>query len=177
ALVTRARDYLQSLSTAKGHFVQTDSHRNVTHGTFYLQRPGKARFAYDPPSGIIMASNGAVVSVLNPRLKTFDSYPLGMTPLSIFLARDIRLDRGVVVTRVERQADGFTVVARDRKKEAEGQIALSFSNAPLSLTGWTLTDAQGAATHVTLTDFGPAGPFDRSLFDLRNPARVAPSAR
>jgi len=77
-----------------------------------LQRPGKARFAYDAPTNLVMASNGHLVSVWTQRLKTFESYPLGMTPLSVFLAKEIRLDKGVVVSRVERLGDGFAIVAR-----------------------------------------------------------------
>src|SRR5258706_10684582 len=99
ALVSRAVAYLEGLPASKGRFVQTDARGGVTHGTFYLQRPGKARFEYDPPSGVIMASNGSVVAVFNSRLKTYEAYPLGATPLSLFLARQIRLDRGVRVSR------------------------------------------------------------------------------
>jgi outer membrane lipoprotein-sorting protein len=169
ALVDRAVAYLQGLAGAKGHFIQTDARQNVTHGTFILQRPGKARFAYDPPTNLVMASNGHVVSVWNQRLKTFESYPLGMTPLSIFLAKEIRLDKGVVVSRVERLGDGFSIVARDAKHQAQGVITLTFSANPVALRGWTITDAQGGATRVSLTDFSPAGPFEGSLFDLKNP--------
>jgi outer membrane lipoprotein-sorting protein len=169
ALVDRAVAYLQGLAGAKGHFIQTDARQNVTHGTFILQRPGKARFAYDAPTNLIMASNGHLVSVWNQRLKTFESYPLGMTPLSVFLAKEIRLDKGVVVSRVEHLGDGFAIVARDGKRQAQGQITLTFSANPVALTGWTITDAQGGATRVSLTDFSPAGPFEASLFDLKNP--------
>jgi outer membrane lipoprotein-sorting protein len=168
ALVDRAVAYLQGLSGARGHFRQVDSRQNVTQGEFILQRPGKARFAYDPPSNLVMASNGHVVAVLNPRLKSYESYPLGMTPLSVFLAKDIRLDKGVQVVRVERLGDGFSVVARDAQHRT-GTIALTFAANPIRLSGWTITDAQGSSTRVTLTDFNRGGPFDGGLFELKNP--------
>ena len=53
------------------------------------------------------------------RLTTFDSYPLAATPLSLFLARNIRLDRGVQVTKVTRMADGFSITARDGLAEPQ----------------------------------------------------------
>lgn len=174
ALVAKAAAYLQGLAGAKGRFIQTDARGSVTQGTFLLQRPGKARFAYDPPAGLTMASNGSVVSILNTRLKTFESYPLGVTPLAIFLAKEIRLDRGVVITKVDRLSDGFTILARDGKRQAEGQIQLTFTDAPMALSGWTLIDAQGQPTRVRLIDFAPAGPFAGDLFDLKNPYRIAP---
>ena len=99
ALVDQATDYLQNLGEVKGRFVQTDSRGAISKGELYLKRPGRARFAYDPPSGLLVVSDGATVSVFDPRLKTFNHYPLKYTPLSLFLARQIRLDRGVVVSQ------------------------------------------------------------------------------
>jgi outer membrane lipoprotein-sorting protein len=176
ALLGEATAYLRGLSGAKGRFAQTDPRGTTSPGTFYLQRPGKARFAYDPPSGLVIASDGHTVSVLDSRLKTFQSYPLGLTPLTLFLSRDIRLDKGVLVDKVTRVPGGFTIVARDGHKNAQGRIVLSFTEAPVALTGWTVTDGQGRVTQVRLTDFGPAGPFDPSLFVLRDPKARAPAS-
>jgi outer membrane lipoprotein-sorting protein len=169
ALVNSAATYLEGIEDARGRFVQTDPRGAVSEGSFYLHRPGKARFAYDPPSGLTIASNGKIVAVVDTHLRTFQSYPLRLTPLSLFLARDVRLDRGVAVTKVTRLADGFSIVARDGRKQAEGRITLTFAQAPLRLTGWTVTDAQGAATRVRLAGFAPSGPLDPALFELSDP--------
>lgn len=169
ALVDKAVAYLQSLGEAKGRFVQTDPRGAVTQGALYLKRPGKARFAYDAPAGLLVVSDGALVSIHNTRLKTFESYPLGATPLNLFLAKQIRLDRGVVVTRVTRHADGFSITARDGKRQADGQITLTFSNSPMQLLGWTVTDPQGGATRVRLSGLQPTSGLANSLFVLKDP--------
>lgn len=174
-LVDRATAYLQGLAEARAHFVQTDSRGQTVQGTVFLKRPGKARFAYDPPSGLLVVSDGAAVMVHDSRLKTFDRYPLGATPLSLFLARNIRLDRGVAVTRVARLADGFSITARDGTKKTAGQIALTFANEPMQLLGWTVTDAQGRQTRVKLVGLERAPGLDAKLFRLVNPYR--PGAR
>lgn len=175
ALAERAAAYLQSLSSERARFVQTDARGNVSQGEFWLQRPGKARFQYDPPSGIVIASDGRLVSVLNPRLKTFQSYPLGLTPLSVLLGREIRVGHGVVVSAVARSAGGFSVVARSGRKNEQGRITLDFTQSPLALTGWTITGAQGGETRVRLIDLRATSGFDQSLFELRRPAPAAPS--
>lgn len=169
ALVDKAVAYLQGLTEAKGRFVQTDSRGATTQGELYLKRPGKARFAYDPPSGLLVVSDGGAVAVADSRLKTFDSYPLRATPLSLFLARTIRLDRGVQVTRVARAADGFTITARDGKKQTAGQIALTFTDNPIALAGWSVTDAQGRTTQVRITGLERASGLPASLFVLKDP--------
>jgi outer membrane lipoprotein-sorting protein len=167
ALVDRAATYLQGLTEAKGRFVQTDGRGNVTAGQLFLKRPGKARFAYD--GGLLVVADGGNVSIANPQLKTFDSYPLMATPLSIFLARQIRLDKGVVISNVSRTPGGFTIVARDGRKEAEGQITLSFTDGPLALAGWTVADAQGQSTRIQISGLQRASGLEPSLFVLKDP--------
>lgn len=168
-LVDRAVAYLQGLAEARGRFVQTDARGATTQGELFLKRPGKARFAYDPPSGLLVVSDGHTVNVADGRLKTFESYPLGATPLSLFLAKTIRLDRGVQVTRIDRAADGFTITARDSKKATAGQIALTFTNAPITLAAWAVTDPQGRTTRVQISGLHTASGLDPSLFVLRDP--------
>jgi outer membrane lipoprotein-sorting protein len=174
ALADRAAAYLEGLAEARARFVQTDPRGAVSKGDLFLKRPGKARFAYDPPAGLLVVSDGGVVSIQNNRLKTFESYPLMATPLSLFLARRIRLDRGVVITRVTRTAEGFSVSARDGRKEAEGEITLTFADPPLRLTGWSVSDAQGQATRIRLSGLAPASGLAPSLFVLKDPRQRAP---
>ncbi len=169
-LIDKATAYIQTLGSAKGRFVQTDARGTQTQGDFYLQRPGKARFAYDGPNGLLVVSNGSAVNIFDSRLKTFESYPLSRTPLALLLAREVRLDRGVRITAVRKLSDGFTIQAVDAKKETRGRIELNFSNEP-ALIGWTVTDAKGAETRVRLVGFEKTAGLDPKLFVLNDPRR------
>ncbi len=161
--------YLQGLTTASGRFVQTNARGAQADGVFYLQRPGRARFDYDPPSGLVIASDGRVVSVVDRRLKTIHVYPLSATPLGLFLARDIRLDRGVVVTKVIRNQGNLSLIAQDGRNASRGHIGLTFSETPLALTGWTLTDQRGGVVTVRLDGFKRSEPHDPGFFKLSDP--------
>lgn len=171
ALVAKATAYLQALGSARGRFVQTDPNGSTSQGDFYLQRPGKIRFEYDPARPLLVVSDGYNVKVYDRALKTFDQYPLGSTPLSLFLAKEIRLDRGVIVDSVQRTPGGFTLTARDGKKEADGRITLAFSDGPLRLREWTVTDARGQRTRVVLSGLTEVASLDAKLFQLRDPTR------
>jgi outer membrane lipoprotein-sorting protein len=168
ALVEKATAYLQGLKSVTGRFTQASSNGSISTGMFYLQRPGKARFQYDPPAQMVVVSDGYNVSVVDGRLKTHDQYPLGRTPLVILLARQVRLDRGVVVTQVDKTADGFAITARDGRKEAAGRITLNFSNDPMALRGWSVIDAQGRETRVTLGALAPVSDLDPNLFVIQD---------
>lgn len=170
ARVQRARDYLQSLGAVKGRFTQTDHAGRVAGGIFYLQRPGKARFEYDPPSGLLIVADGQNVNMYDKRLKTFQKTLLVTTPLHIFLARDIRLDKRVTVDRVTSTPGGFTLSARETRKSNAGRILMTFSDNPLRLTHWTVVDVQGRSTRVALSGVQPASPSP-NLFVLRDPGR------
>jgi len=170
ALVDKATAYIQTLGSAKGRFIQTDARGTQTQGAFYLQRPGKARFAYDGPAGLLVVSNGNNVNIFDSRLKTFESYPLSRTPLALLLAREVRLDRGVTITGVRKLSDGFTITAVDARRQTLGRIALNFSNEP-ALTGWTVTDVKGGETRVRLIDFERTSGLDPKLFILTDPRR------
>jgi outer membrane lipoprotein-sorting protein len=170
ALVDKATAYIQTLGSAKGRFVQTDARGTRTQGTIWLQRPGKARFAYDGPAGLLVVSNGNNVNIFDSRLKTFESYPLSRTPLALLLAREVRLDRGVTITGVRKLADGFTITAQDAKRQTLGRIGLDFG-ADAALMGWTVTDVKGGETRVRLIDFQRTSSLDPKLFVLTDPRR------
>jgi outer membrane lipoprotein-sorting protein len=174
ATVARAVAYLEGLTEETSRFAQVDPRGQTTTGKLWLRRPGKARFEYDPPSGLVVISDGAAVTVADKRLLTFNRYPLGATPLSLFLARHIRLDRGVTVTAVQRTATGFTILARDGHGKTPGQLALSFSDQPLALAGWTVTDAQGHRTQVKLAGLTPSPGLDPALFKPKDPRPKPP---
>ena len=168
--VARAVAYLEGLTSAKWRFTQTDTRGGRLSGSLILQRPGKALFDYDPPSGLVVASDGHKVSVVDRRLKTITSYPLGMTPLGLFLGRSIRFDRGVRVDSVVRAAEGLTIVAVEAQHRDRGSIALDFNLSPFSLAGWTLTDGRGVKVRVRLSEFSRVGPQDPKVFVLTDPA-------
>jgi outer membrane lipoprotein-sorting protein len=149
ALVKRAIAYLDAQVSIKGRFHQTDDRGGVADGTFYLARPGRARFEYDPPSGLLITCDGSTVILSDSRRHTFQHQALAASPLGVFLSDHIRVDRGAQVTRVDRTDGGFSVTARGAQS-SQGQITLYFAERPLRLTGWAVLDAQSHTQRVAL---------------------------
>lgn len=172
AVLRQAQTYLTGLTTAQGTFVETGPNNQRRTGRYYLQRPGKMRFEYTEPAGLLVVADGNNVSRWDPRLNVFRQAPLSQTPLSTFLAREVRLDQGVTIDRVTRMDSGaFAITARDAKRPNEGSVILAFAGSPLRLQEWTITDAQGARTRVQLTTLQPAPGLASNLFQLRDPTR------
>lgn len=171
AVLAQAQTYLQNLTSAQGNFVETTGAQR-REGRFWLQRPGKMRFEYTNPAGLLVVSDGSNVKRYDPRLNVFRQVPLGATPLSTFLARNVRFDQGVQISRVTRMASGaFAITARDARRPNEGSVILSFAGNPIRLHEWTITDAQGTRTRTQLTSLRPASGLAASLFQLSDPTR------
>lgn len=172
ATLRQAQAYLTALTAAQGNFIETGPGGQQRSGKFWLQRPGKMRFEYTEPAGLLVVADGNNVKRYDPRLNVFRQVPLAATPLSTFLAREVRLDQGVRVDRVTRMASGaFAITARDASKPNEGSVILAFAGSPLRLQEWSITDAQGARTRIQLTSLQPASGLAASLFQLRDPTR------
>jgi outer membrane lipoprotein-sorting protein len=117
-----------------------------------------------------MASDGRLVSVVNRRLKTIQNYPLGFTPLSIFLSRNIRFDRKVTVEKVTASDSELNITLADSRGVGHGRIRLDFKRSPMTLTGWLLTDSRGQSVDVRLTRLERSEPKPKSFFDIYDPS-------
>ena len=174
AMVGRATEALQRLGSVSARFTQTAPDGQLSAGVLYLQRPGKARFEYDPPARMLIVSDGRTVALSDMRLKSFDKAPLSQTPLNLLLAKEIRLDRGVKIGRVDRNAEGFAITAVDIAHQADGRLVIYFSDAQRPvLKGWNVIDAQGRITRVRLGDLSAKAGLSPDLFVIRDPRRGA----
>ena len=172
ATLAQAQTYLQNLNAAQGTFVETGAGGQRRQGHFYLQRPGRMRFEYTDPAGLLVVADGSNVKRYDPRLNVFRQVPLGATPLSTFLARNVRFDQGVSIDRVTRMQSGaFAITARDARRPDDGSVILAFAGNPLRLQEWTITDAQGSRTRTQLTTLTPTTGLNAGLFRLTDPTR------
>lgn len=161
-----ASDYLNALDTMQGRFLQID-HRGVTDtGLFFLSRPGKVRFEYDPPHPSLIVSDGRTVAHEDRDLETIDRIPLRDTPLNMFLRDDVDLSADAEIGRVWREEGLLLIEAADRDGRVEGEITLVFSTPALELRAWAVRDALGQETRVMLNEIVRGGEIDPDLFEI-----------
>jgi outer membrane lipoprotein-sorting protein len=171
ALLDRISMYLSSIQTMVGNFVQIGPDGNRTEGTFYLQKPGRVRFAYNPPSPIDIIADGSSVVVRDRKLATQDLYPLSQTPLRYLLADRIDLLRDTDVTNVGAD-DTFATVTIEQKQLMVGtdKLMMMFDAKDLTLKQWTVTDPQGYDTTVAVYNLDTTKKPDPNLFVINYPA-------
>jgi outer membrane lipoprotein-sorting protein len=177
AALALANRTLNAVQRLQGRFVQTSPDGSRAGGAFYLQRPGKLRFQYDPPATLLIVSDGRVVAMRDTELRTTERTPLTSTPLNLILGAQIDLARDARIIRVSRSGPWLMVTARDRSGQTDGAITLQFFGDNAELRSWDVVDATGARTRIALSDLTQPSSLDRRLFRLEDMLENRPGPR
>jgi outer membrane lipoprotein-sorting protein len=178
AELARIEAYLNGIRTVQSGFLQHSSNGQRAEGQLYLSRPGKLRVEYQPPVPVLVVADGTFLIYYDRNLEQVSYIPLASTPASVLLDKHISLfDGALTVTGFERGDDRTLVSLVRTDNPGEGSITLVFSENPLALQQWSVTDAQDIATVVSLVDPRFDVELDRRLFvfqDPRPPVRESP---
>jgi outer membrane lipoprotein-sorting protein len=167
ALIERVDHYLTSVQTMVGDFVQVAPDGTRTDGKFYLQKPGRVRFEYNPPSPVELIADGQSMVVRDRKLATQDLYPLSQTPLRFLLADRIDLLKDTDLVGVYSDNMFVTIVVEQRQiLGGTHRLMLMFSAKDLELKQWTVTDPQGFDTTVAVFNLDKTKRPDPNLFKI-----------
>jgi outer membrane lipoprotein-sorting protein len=166
-LVDRVSAYLSSIQVLSGDFVQIGPDGGRTIGKFYIQKPGRVRFEYEPPSPVDVVADGSSVAVRDRRLATQDLYPLSQTPLRFLLADQIDLTRDTNLVAVGSDKTFVTVIIEERHLLiGTSRLMMMFAAKDMQLRQWTVTDPQGYDTTVAIFNLDTVHKPDPSLFQI-----------
>jgi outer membrane lipoprotein-sorting protein len=167
AQAAKVSSYLSSLNTLVGNFVQVGPDGTKTKGDFYIQKPGKVRFEYDPPTPIAMIADGSSLAVRDRKLATQDIYPLSQTPLRYLLSDRIDLLKDTNVVSVTAD-DQFITITIEEKSAIIGtsRLMLMLGAKDNQLKQWTVTDPQGYDTTVAVYNLDTSKKLDPGLFKI-----------
>jgi outer membrane lipoprotein-sorting protein len=167
AQVDKVSAYLTSMQQLVGNFVQVGPDGSRVRGEFYIQKPGKVRFEYEPPSRIEIIADGQSVVVRDRKLATQDLYPLSQTPLRFLLSERIDLLRETNVVGV-RADDTFVTITIEERQALVGtsRLMMMVGAKDFQLKQWTITDPQGYDTTVAVSNLDNSKRPDPSLFRI-----------
>ena len=164
----RVSTYLNAIKTMRGAFTQIGPQGQVDQGKFYILKPGKIRFDYDLPNPTLVIGDGIGIAVYNTRLNTATRYPLSGTPLNLLLSDHLDLKRSSTVTNVQHSPGELIVTARASDRNATGNITIVFTDPGLDLRQWTIVDAQGLPTTVSINDVQQGVDLPESAFKINH---------
>lgn len=167
--LTRISNYLNGVTTLEGNFIQIGHDGELSEGQFYMRRPGRIRFEYNPPNPALVVADGTWVGVYDTRLNTLDRIPLGSTPLDLLLSKRVDLRSDGAIRSIERAPGIMRVTAIDPDAPDQGTITMVFAENPLELRQWIVIDAQGLITTVALSEMRSNVKLDPNLFFIEEP--------
>ena len=157
---------LSAVETMDGEFVQYNPDGQQLQGKFYIARPGRVRFQYDPPTTVSVIADGKSVLVFDKKLQTYDIWPLSQTPLRLLLDKSLDLSTSEKVTRVGVAPDLIEVELQDDTRFSAGTLNLIFERTSFELRQWTVTDQQGLQTMVALYNVETGKQLPSDLFKI-----------
>ncbi len=164
--VARVEAYLNTISSVKARFLQQTSSGQRADGWLYLKRPNRIRLDYRPPAYLQIYARGYWLAYVDTEMEEITHVPLESTPAG-FLVRDpVRLSGDITVVRVERGAGALRLHVVQTEEPEAGRVVLTFQDAPMRLRNWTVVDAQGAETRVSLLDPQFNVALDDALFEF-----------
>jgi outer membrane lipoprotein-sorting protein len=170
ARVIKAEEWLASLKTGQARFSQRGSDGTILNGNFYISRPGRLRFEYDPPVADLVVADGTFLYFYDAQQKQASSAPIGTTLADFLLRKNARLSGDLTVTNV-RERDGLISMSVAQTADpSTGQLQLHFTKDPFALKSWRIIDPQGLATDITLSGFQTGMPLPPALFIFKDPS-------
>jgi len=159
--------YLNGLTTLEAEFTQVNSDQTISTGLIKIQRPGRARFEYNPPDDTLVIAGGQQLAVFDAKSNTGpEQYPLKETPLNLILARNVDLSRSGMVVGHGYDGTATTVTAQDPDHPEYGNIRLMFTGGPVELRQWVITDGSGAETAVILGEIKTGLSYPTATFSI-----------
>ncbi len=166
AFLEQAAAYLNDIDTLQARFLQIDGRGGVAEGDLYIDRPGKMRLAYDPPTPILIVADGYYVIYVDLELGEPSYLDIDDTPAAFLLEPEWSFtDEDVTVKNIERYPGVVEVTAARADDITAGELTFVFSEQPLELRQWRVRDAQSQEVTVTLFETQTGLNLDSDLFE------------
>ncbi len=165
--VQRANAWLDAARVLTADFVQIGPNGKRSEGQLTVARPGRMLFQYAAPARFEIVADGRSVAVIDHKLNTQDEYFIAQTPLKFLLADHIDLARDTRVMSVAQDKSSVTIEIEDKAAfGGTAHLELIFDPVSFALKQWTVIDAQGFQTVVTLFNLDLKTKPDPALFHI-----------
>ena len=142
-------DYLGDIKTLQAEFSQTNQTGDIVTGIFFLKKPGKIRFSYDPPQNLQIVSKQQAVLIFDPKNGGSGplTYPLHSTPLGFLIKSDLSI---FINENGESLEIGDLIIFKVRNPQYN--LSVEFNKNPVSLIGWEFENQMGEIIKIRLNN-------------------------
>ena len=165
--LNKISDYINGLTTLQADFEQINSDGSIDRGKLYIRRPGRMRLEYTAPNNALVIAGAGSVAIFDDKSKNGPTlFPLKKTPLNLLLKKNVDLSKNEMITEHTANNENTFIVAKDPKRKSQGSIKIVFSNNPVSLQGWTITNQSNQKTKIILDKLDKKTKIPLYLFNI-----------
>lgn len=159
--------YLNSITTLEANLIQISSSGEVQTGKILIKKPGMMRFEYDPPAdNLVMVSGSLLVVIDRQSTSEPQRYLTSQTPIGYILKETIKLNENSNLKAMSFQGSNIHLSLYNSNKPNAGELELVFSQEPIILKEWTITNYSGEKTRVLLEQVIINRPINKKLFNI-----------
>ena len=152
AIIDRVEAYLSGIHTIDAEFIQAAPNGDITSGKFYLERPGKLRMEYAPPTPVLMVTSGSNIVYYDKELDQISRISLEDTLVGFLAREQVKFDDTVKITSITKDDNVLRISLIQTSKPKDGSLTLEFADKPLSLRNMIVKDSAGETTTVSLNN-------------------------
>ena len=165
--LNKISDYINGLTSLQADFEQVNSDGSIDTGKLYIRRPGRMRLEYTAPNNALVIAGAGSVAIFDDKSKNGPTlFPLKKTPLNLLLKKNVDLSKNEMITEHTANNENTFIVAKDPKRKSQSSIKMMFSNSPVSLQGWTITNQSNQKTKIILDKLDKKTKIPLYLFNI-----------
>ena len=165
--LNKISDYINGLTSLQADFEQVNSDGSLDTGKLYIRRPGRMRLEYTAPNNALVIAGAGSVAIFDDKSKNGPTlFPLKKTPLNLLLKKNVDLYKNEMITEHTANNENTFIVAKDPNRKSQGSIKIVFSNSPVSLQGWTITNQSNQKTKIILDKLDKKTKIPLYLFNI-----------
>lgn len=162
--------YINELKTLEASFMQMTPEGGFASGKFYLSKPGKFRWEYDPPVPVLIVAKNGWVHYYDMELEQATHLRLSSTPAAFLVSENFKMSDFKVEGLKEEDGE-IKLKLSPKDTEDQGSLALVFSKEPMLIKSFAVLDQMGNETLVELKNQEFGKELDEKLFRQENPWR------
>lgn len=171
--ISQIEYYLAGIRNITASFTQTSEEGEVSRGKFYLQRPGKMRWEYAPPTPILMVANAGTLTFFDAELDQVHFISLDDTIAGFLASTSLKLNSNdIALINFQKHQGHLYATVQQRNTPENGQLTLVFAQTPNILLRQVIFDGEFEKTTVTFENLTAVPNLPANLFVFKDPRGV-----
>ena len=164
--LNRLSQYLILNNKLSAEFTQINDDKTISTGKVFILRPGRMRIEYETPDNSLIIVGGSRITIFDSRSNTYPrEYSLNKTPLKLLLKKEVNLVESKSIISHTKNGEFTEVILQDPKSPTLGQLMLKFTDSPISLKQWVITNSTGELTILDFKNFHNSHDLTNEMFN------------